>query len=277
MEEGPPPGQQPTEEELQNMTPEQIAELQKQNCIFCHIVSGKVASKKIYEDERCTAILDINPANPGHIVIIPKEHYAIMPQIPEDVMGHMFMVAKGISHACLKAFKAQGTNIFVANGMIAGQRAQHFMLHIIPRKDNDGIAAFTIPHKEIAESDLEKLQTILKTKLNQMFGIKEEVLDLDKEKQEAGEPGAEDTGAGGQDTGGKTEEGAEETKEDITEEEVKNLLSSGIEEPEKSESPEEGSPKESAPEPQKEEESKQEQKQEEPSEIDLDEISDLFK
>jgi len=69
-----------------DMSPEQIAELQKQNCIFCHIVSGKVSSKKIYEDEKCVALLDINPANPGHILLIPKEHYTLMALMPDDII-----------------------------------------------------------------------------------------------------------------------------------------------------------------------------------------------
>ncbi|MCX6707871.1 MAG: HIT domain-containing protein, partial [Candidatus Woesearchaeota archaeon] len=170
-----------SEEELKNMSPEEIAELQKQNCIFCHIISGKVASKKVYEDEKVTAVLDINPANPGHVLLLPRDHYSIMPQIPPDILNHLAMVAKAISHACLRAFKAQGTNIFVANGVIAGQRAQHFMVHIIPRKENDGIAQLTIPHKDMDSEQLYEAEKILKSRLNKMFGIKEDaVIDLDK-------------------------------------------------------------------------------------------------
>jgi len=165
-------GQQITQEELKNMTPEQIAELQKQNCIFCHIISGKVASKKIYEDDKCLAILDINPANPGHVVLMPKEHFAIMPLIPEDLIGHLFMVAKGISHACLRALKAQGTNIFVANGTAAGQKAQHFMIHIIPRKEGDDLKSFILQKKEVG--DLEDVRKRLKARINFVFGVKEE-------------------------------------------------------------------------------------------------------
>jgi len=172
-----------TPEELQKMSPEQIAELQKQNCIFCHIISGKVASKKIYEDEKVTAILDINPANPGHVLLLPKEHYAIMPLMPEEIIGHMFMVAKGISHACLRAFKAQGTNIFVANGVAAGQKAQHFMIHIIPRKEKDGITCFSLPRKKISDEQVEGLRNMLKPKINSFFGVREEAIDLDKTRK----------------------------------------------------------------------------------------------
>lgn len=163
-----------TEEELKKMTPDQLAELQKQNCIFCHIISGKVASKKIYEDDKCIGILDINPANPGHVLLMPKEHYAIMPLMPDETIGHLFMVAKGISHACLRAFKAEGTNIFVANGTAAGQKAQHFMLHVIPRKDKDGLAALDIPKRRVGDEQLDELKKALQARINYVFGVKEE-------------------------------------------------------------------------------------------------------
>lgn len=176
-----------TEEELANMSPEQLQELQKQNCIFCHIISGKVASKKIYEDDKVLAILDINPANPGHILLLIKEHYQIMPQIPDDEISHIFMVAKAISHACLKALNAQGTNIFIANGTVAGQKAPHFMLHIIPRMDVDGIKIFDLPEKNISDSISEQIRAGLSNKINELFGIKaEEAIVLDKKPEEIG-------------------------------------------------------------------------------------------
>ena len=176
-----------TEEELANMSPEQIQELQKQNCIFCHIISGKVASKKIYEDDKVLAILDINPANPGHILLLIKEHYQVMPQIPDDEISHIFMVAKAISHACLKALKAQGTNIFIANGTLAGQKAPHFMLHIIPRANVDGIKIFDLPEKDIPDDVLEQIRSGLTNKINELLGIKtEEPIVLDKKPEEIG-------------------------------------------------------------------------------------------
>ena len=80
------PQQQMTEEQvkelqekIKNMSPEELKEFQKKQCVFCQIISGKVQSKKVYDDEKCIAILDINPANPGHVLLLPKEHYSIMP------------------------------------------------------------------------------------------------------------------------------------------------------------------------------------------------------
>jgi histidine triad (HIT) family protein len=172
--------QQALQEKLKNMTPEQIKEFQKQQCIFCQIISGKVQSKKIYEDGKCTAILDINPANPGHILLLPKEHYSVMPQIPEEDIGHLFMVSKALSNAMLKGLKAAGTNIFVANGVAAGQKAQHFMIHVIPRKDKDNITAFNIPQRQIPDSDLETIKKVMVESIAKAFGLKAP----DVEKQE---------------------------------------------------------------------------------------------
>lgn len=162
-----------SEDELKNMTPEQIAELQKQNCIFCQLGSGKVPAKTVYEDEELFAVLDINPATPGHILLIPKEHYAIMPQVPEHIIERMFMVAKGLSQSILKALSAKGTTIFVANGMVAGQRAPHVMMHVIPRVEGDGIG-LEIPKGAITESQIKAITERLGPLVQQHLGESKE-------------------------------------------------------------------------------------------------------
>ncbi|MGB9748632.1 MAG: HIT family protein [Candidatus Woesearchaeota archaeon] len=148
-------------EDLENLSPEEAAELQKKNCIFCQIAKGTVSAKKVYEDDKVIAILDINPANPGHTLILPKEHYMILPQVPEELVNYIFVIAKGISNALLKAVGATGTNIFVANGVGAGQRAPHFMVHVIPRIENDGIKCFELPQFRINAEELDKLSVIV--------------------------------------------------------------------------------------------------------------------
>ena len=159
------------EDQTAHMSPEQAAEMQKNQCIFCQIISGKVASKRIYEDEKCVGLLDINPANPGHVILMPKEHYSIMPLMPEEEIKHLFRTAKNISKAQIRTLQTGGTTIFAANGAVAGQKAPHFMIHIIPRKKNDGITAFTLPKNEIGDEDQEKLRRAIKKKVNQRFGL----------------------------------------------------------------------------------------------------------
>lgn len=160
------------EEQLKNMGPEELKEFQKQQCIFCQIIAGNVPSKKIYEDEKCIAIMDINPAAIGHVLLLPKEHYAIMPQVLEETVGHMFMVAKHLSQAMLRKLKVEGTNIFAANGTTAGQKAQHFMIHVIPRKERDGV--LEVSEHLVDEAVREKLGGIIRNKINELLGVKKE-------------------------------------------------------------------------------------------------------
>ena len=142
------------QEKIKSMSPEELKEFQKKQCVFCQIVAGKIQAKKIYDDDKVIAILDINPANPGHELLLTKEHYSIMPQLPDDEISHVFMVAKSLSNSMLRSIDVQGTNIIVANGIAAGQRAQHFIVHIIPRKDKDGVN-FVLPQKSMEQGEVE--------------------------------------------------------------------------------------------------------------------------
>lgn len=161
------------EEKLKNMSPEELQKLQQQQCIFCQITNGKVPSKKLYEDNICIAILDINPAAKGHILIIPKKHYPIMPLVSDEEISHMFNIAKKLSQSILKGMKTYGTTVYIANGPAAGQRAQHFMLHLIPRKEGDNL--FNVNNKLLNNEILEKTEELIGNKLNTILGIKKEV------------------------------------------------------------------------------------------------------
>src|SRR3989338_7298488 len=140
------------EPDISKLSPSEIEDLQRKNCVFCHIASGKVPARKVYEDDSCLAVLDINPASPGHMLLMPKEHFTVMFQVPEQLIGHVFIVAKGLSQASLQALQGKGTTIFAANGAAAGQRAPHFMLHIIPRSAGDS-AGLYIPSRAFPEKE----------------------------------------------------------------------------------------------------------------------------
>lgn len=162
------------EEKLKNMSPEELKEFQKKQCIFCQIVAGKVPSKKLFEDDSCIAILDVNPAARGHILLLPKEHYAIMPQLLDKELSHLFLISKSLSRMLLKVLKAEGTNVFVANGLAAGQRAQHFLIHIIPRKPGD--ALFNVDERLIDKEMVAKVKQAIEPKLNTVLGIKKDIV-----------------------------------------------------------------------------------------------------
>jgi len=175
---------QQLKEKLESMSPEELREFQKKQCIFCHIVSGRTSSKKIYEDDKALAILDINPANLGHILLLPKEHYTILPQIPDDIVEHLFMVTKALSHTALRALQCQGTTIFIANGVAAGQKAQHFMIHIIPRFDDDNIG-LDLPENKFDKTDIETVRTRLVKNIDKTLGVKpkeKKIKEVKKEK-----------------------------------------------------------------------------------------------
>ncbi len=152
--------QRQLQEKLSKMSPDELKAWQKEQCIFCKIISGEQPAKKVYEDNLCIAVLDIFPATPGHILLIPKDHYMVMPQIPIDTIKHLGMVSKAFAHACLRALGAEGSSIFIANGGAAGQRAQHFMLHIIPRREGDGVGLDPV-QVSVSQEDNAKLAAIM--------------------------------------------------------------------------------------------------------------------
>lgn len=199
------------EEKLKNMTPDEIRELQKQQCIFCQIVSGKVPSKKIYEDDKTIVILDIYPAVKGHAIVLPKEHFAIMPQVPNKELGHFFSVAKAISHIFLRSLKATGSNVFVANGALAGQKAPHFMIHVIPRKEGDGLLA--VEDKIVPPEVLANVETVVKEKLNSLMG-KEVLVDDKGSSEESDEQMTEESKEESEDSDQKTADDAESKSDD---------------------------------------------------------------
>ncbi len=148
------------DEGQENLSPEQIAKMQRENCIFCKIVSGDIPSKKVYDDPNFIGILDINPATEGHVLLIPKQHFQILPQMPQDIVGNLGLACASISAKILKGFKCDGTSIFIANGGVAGQRAPHFMVHIIPRKENDEIL-LNPTLKELDDSKFNSIKELL--------------------------------------------------------------------------------------------------------------------
>jgi len=171
------------QEKLQNLSPEELKQLQQQQCIFCQIVSGKIPSKKIYEDEQALVILDINPAVKGHLLLLPKEHYAIMPQVPEAILSHLFTVSKRLSQLLLRGLKASGTTIFIANGLAAGQRAQHLLVHIIPRKEADHL--LEVEEKVVDEETRTTFQASIENRFNELIGLKKQVVPVAEKKPES--------------------------------------------------------------------------------------------
>ena len=109
-----------------------------ENCIFCKIAAGEIPSNTIYEDDSFRVILDLGPATKGHALVLPKNHYADLFEIPEDVLADAAKVAKKVAGTMKEKLSCDGLNLVQNNGETAGQTVMHFHLHIIPRYANDG-------------------------------------------------------------------------------------------------------------------------------------------
>lgn len=130
-------------------------------CNICEIVKGNVESKKVYEDHKIVGILHPKPANPGHILLIPKQHYPILENLPNDLIDHLFNTASKISSSIFESMNVQGTNIFVQNGLPAGQTVPHVLVHIIPRSENDGLNLLWQP-KNLSEEEMSTVELKIK-------------------------------------------------------------------------------------------------------------------
>lgn len=110
-----------------------------QECIFCKIVRGEIPSKKVWEDDYNIAFLDINPASPGHVLVVPKKHFAGIHEIDDLSMQKLGVAVKKVNGVIKEKLEIAGTNIMLNNGRIAGQIVEHVHFHVIPRYPQDGI------------------------------------------------------------------------------------------------------------------------------------------
>jgi histidine triad (HIT) family protein len=110
------------------------------HCIFCRIIGGEEMVSLVHEDDRTLAFLDIQPMNKGHTLIVTKDHYETLFDMPEDLAAHCLAVARRIAPGIKRAMRAQAINIFSANGKAGGQDVLHFHLHLIPVKDGEPFA-----------------------------------------------------------------------------------------------------------------------------------------
>ena len=106
-------------------------------CIFCKIANGEIPSATLYEDEDFRVILDLGPATKGHALILPKNHFDNLFEIPEDMDAKAFILAKKIAKKMKDVFGCDGVNIVQNNGVAAGQTVFHFHIHLIPRYEGD--------------------------------------------------------------------------------------------------------------------------------------------
>lgn len=109
------------------------------DCIFCKIVAGQIPSHTLYEDDRVYSFLDIGPLARGHCLVIPKDHYTTIDQMPDELAAACASVVPRLSRAIMAVTGASGWNVLQNNGAVAGQVVDHLHFHIIPRCEGDGL------------------------------------------------------------------------------------------------------------------------------------------
>lgn len=128
------------------------------SCIFCKIANGDLPSEKVYEDEHVFAFMDITPVTKGHLLVIPKNHYENVYDLPADEASHLFSVVPKLAQALKETFQQEGMkglNVLQNNGAEAGQSVFHFHMHLIPRydKQEDGFQPGWEPQIETLTHD----------------------------------------------------------------------------------------------------------------------------
>lgn len=109
------------------------------NCIFCKIANGEIPSATLYEDEDFRVILDLGPASKGHALILPKEHYANLYELSDELAAKAMVLAKRMITKMQKVLNCDGYNVVQNNGETAGQTVFHFHMHLIPRYEGDNV------------------------------------------------------------------------------------------------------------------------------------------
>ncbi len=108
--------------------------------IFEKIVSNEIEASFVYRDEICVAFMDLNPINEGHVLVVPRIAVERLRDLESKIASHMFVVAQKVLRAIESStIKIEGANLFLSDGMIAGQEVPHVHLHIVPRFSGDNV------------------------------------------------------------------------------------------------------------------------------------------
>lgn len=109
-----------------------------EGCIFCAIVEGQAPASFAYRDDRVAAFMTINPVNPGHLMVIPREHHPHLADLDEETGAHLFRVAMRMARAIrASGLRSEGINLYLADGEAASQEVPHLHLHVFPRFPGD--------------------------------------------------------------------------------------------------------------------------------------------
>lgn len=131
--------------------------MKKADCIFCKIANGEIPSKTLYENQDFRVILDLGPATKGHALILPKEHFDNVFELPENTAANVMVLAKKMAAVMTEKLQADGFNLVQNNGETAGQTVMHFHMHLIPRYQEDG-QSIGWTAGTVSDEELEKIK-----------------------------------------------------------------------------------------------------------------------
>jgi histidine triad (HIT) family protein len=121
------------------------------SCRFCQIIAGDEAAHVVFEDEATLAFLDNRPLFPGHSLLVPRDHYETLADLPDDLVGALFANARRLSVAVPKAMGKPGS--FVALNNVVSQSVPHLHVHVVPRKPKDGLRGFFWPRTKYSSEE----------------------------------------------------------------------------------------------------------------------------
>lgn len=135
-----------------------------ENCLFCRIVSGEVPAVVVFEDDKTLAFLDHRPLFPGHTLLVPREHYETLADLPVEQVEPLFTNAQLLSRVIEVAMDAEGT--FVAMNNRVSQSVPHLHVHVVPRRRKDGLKGFFWPRtKYKSEEEMAVVQQKISAKI----------------------------------------------------------------------------------------------------------------
>ena len=127
-------------------------------CVFCD--KNKITTDIVYEDNAVMAFMDMNPINEGHILIIPKEHYLDIDEIPDEILSHLMIISKKIVSALKEIYKPNGYSIMQNGGEF--NDIGHYHLHIFPRYKGDGFAwTYSNESKDVNKEAAKRIRDII--------------------------------------------------------------------------------------------------------------------
>lgn len=121
------------------------------NCLFCRIVSGELATAVVYEDDNSVAFLDHRPLFHGHTLLVPREHVETLSDLPAQQIEPYFKAAQLLARAIESAMEAEGT--FVAMNNRVSQSVPHLHVHVVPRRKKDGLKGFFWPRTKYKDEE----------------------------------------------------------------------------------------------------------------------------